>query len=275
MRKVWIGVLAAAVSLIVVAVSVMVFGGKTKRIRIEEKTAAVSVSQEGSLAKADAASGTGEFLAAKKLYIQAMAECQDSVKLDEIKKKLEDTNMKILFSPVLDENSAEYIVQPNDALAKIAKKFNTTVELIKRANNLASDIIRVGDKLKVDTSKFSVAIDKSQNVLFLKRGDEVIRTYIVSTGKDNLSPAGTFKIENKIVGPTWFKTGAVIAPDSPENILGSRWMGFDLKGYGIHGTTEPENLGKQVTLGCVRMGNEEVEELFDVIPVGTEVTVVD
>lgn len=274
MRKVWIGVLAAAISLIVVAGSMMVFSGKTKRIRVEEKQAA-SVPQGGFLAKADVAFGAGEFLAAKKLYIQAMAECHDSIKLDEIKKKLEDTNMKVLFSPVLDENSAEYIVQPNDALAKIAKKFNTTVELIKRANNLASDIIRIGEKLKVDTSKFSVAIDKSQNVLFLKRGDEVIRTYIVSTGKDNSSPAGTFKIENKIVSPTWFKTGAVIAPDSPENILGSRWMGFDLKGYGIHGTTEPENLGKQVTLGCVRMKNEEVEELFDVIPVGTEVTVVD
>lgn len=273
MRRVWIGILAAAISLAMLSV-MMIFGGKTKRSNVEEK-AAVSVGRGDFLTKANTAAGAGKLLDAKKLYIQAMAECQDFSKLNEIKKKLEDVNMKILFSPVLDEHSVEYVVLPNDALVKIAKKFNTTVELIKLANNLASDIIKVGEKLKIDTSKFSVAIDKSQNVLFLKRGDEVIRTYIVSTGKDNSSPVGTFKIENKLVSPTWFKTGAIIAPDSPENILGSRWLGFDLKGYGIHGTTEPENLGKQVTLGCVRMKNEEVEELFDVIPVGTEVTIVD
>jgi lipoprotein-anchoring transpeptidase ErfK/SrfK len=52
-------------------------------------------------------------------------------------------------------------------------------------------------------------------------------------------------------------------------------MGFDLKGYGIHGTTEPQHLGKQVTAGCVRMANSDAEELYTIIPVGTEVTVVE
>jgi len=52
-------------------------------------------------------------------------------------------------------------------------------------------------------------------------------------------------------------------------------MGFDLAGYGIHGTTEPKELGKQVTQGCVRLSNPEVEELYVIVPVGTEVTVVD
>ena len=64
-------------------------------------------------------------------------------------------------------------------------------------------------------------------------------------------------------------------PLGPDNILGSRWMGFDLSEYGIHGTTEPETLGQQITQGCVRMSNAEVKELFAIIPVGTEVTVVD
>ena len=80
---------------------------------------------------------------------------------------------------------------------------------------------------------------------------------------------------NKQVNPTWFKAGAVVPPDSPENILGTRWMGFDLKSYGIHGTTDPDALGKQVTAGCVRMRNSEVEELYDIAPIGTEVTMVD
>jgi lipoprotein-anchoring transpeptidase ErfK/SrfK len=112
-------------------------------------------------------------------------------------------------------------------------------------------------------------------MLFLKNGDEILKTYVVSTGKNNSTPAGNFKIVNKQPNPTWFKAGAIVPADSPENILGTRWLGLDIKGYGIHGTTQPQELGKQVTLGCVRLRNEEVEELYDIVPLGTEVTIVD
>ncbi|MBM3248214.1 MAG: L,D-transpeptidase, partial [Candidatus Omnitrophica bacterium] len=57
--------------------------------------------------------------------------------------------------------------------------------------------------------------------------------------------------------------------------LGTRWMGFDIPEYGIHGTTEPESIGKQATKGCVRMINKDVEELYSILPVGTEVTIID
>jgi lipoprotein-anchoring transpeptidase ErfK/SrfK len=52
-------------------------------------------------------------------------------------------------------------------------------------------------------------------------------------------------------------------------------MGFELAGYGIHGTVDPQSLGKQVTQGCVRMANNEVEELYSIVPEGTEVAIVD
>jgi lipoprotein-anchoring transpeptidase ErfK/SrfK len=118
-------------------------------------------------------------------------------------------------------------------------------------------------------------VDKSQNTLILKTDEEVIKTYIVSTGLNNSTPTGNFKIVNKLQNPTWFKAGAVVNPSSPENILGSRWLGFDLPGYGIHGTTEPQSLGKQVTQGCIRMANSDVEELYAIVAVATEVTIVD
>jgi lipoprotein-anchoring transpeptidase ErfK/SrfK len=217
----------------------------------------------------------GRFIETKALCKKAMESAQDANELKRIQDKLEEVNIKILFSPLLDECSTIYVVEPKDVLSKIAKKFRTTVGLIKRSNNLTSDIIQVGQKLKVTTCAFSLVVDKSQNLLFLKRKGEVVKTYLVSTGKDNSTPVGTFRIVNKLLNPTWYKTGAVIPPDSPDNILGSRWMGFDSKGYGIHGTTEPDNLGKQITLGCVRMRNDDVEELFDIVPVGTEVIIVD
>ncbi len=261
MKKIYLAAISAAVILIVISIPVLV-GKKGIEPCPPAKKAALLIQEDN-------------LIEARRRHKEAMSQQGDANKLKELQKKLEEINLKIIFSRLLDEYSSEYIVKPKDALSKIAREFNTTVELIKRANSLNSDTIRPGQKLKVNTSAFSMVVDKSQNLLFLKRKDEVVKTYVVATGKDNSTPAGNFKITVKLANPTWYKTGAVIAPDSAENILGSRWMGFDLKGYGIHGTTEPDNLGKQVTLGCVRMNNQDAEELFGLVPPGTEVTIVD
>lgn len=217
----------------------------------------------------------GKFLEAKKIYKKLIQEFPDNPQISKLEKELWDLNMKILFSPIKDEYSTIYEVQPGDTLSSIAKKFNTTVELIKRSNNLTSDIIRPGQRLKILTAKVSIIVDKSQNKLFLKIDDEIFKVYPCSTGKFNSTPTGKFKIVNKLINPVWFKAGAIVPPESPENILGTRWLGLDLKGYGIHGTTQPETIGKQVTQGCIRMYNEDVEELFGIVPLGTEVTIID
>ena len=275
MKKIIIGVSAGIVVLgIVIAITLV-----SRNREVMENVPKVFYLDE-----AKAALEEGDLLKAQQLYKTAKGEIEDVNILDEVQKKIETINIEIIFSPILDECSTTYEVQPKDTLIKIAKKFNTTTALIKRANGLSSDTIRLGKKLKVNTCKFSVVVDKSQNLLFLKRADEVVKIYTVSTGKDNSTPTGTFVIdENKLKNPTWYRTGAVIPPDSPENILGSRWMGLEIvdnegeeaKGYGIHGTTEPDQLGKQITLGCVRMRNEDVEELFDIVPRGTEVVIID
>jgi lipoprotein-anchoring transpeptidase ErfK/SrfK len=181
----------------------------------------------------------------------------------------------MLFSATaVSECSTVYKVKPLDNLTKIANKFNTTVSLIKKTNNLKSDVIRPGQELKVNKCPFSIVVDKSQNVLFLKRNGELVKSYLVSTGKNNSTPVGEFIINEKIKNPTWFKTGAIIPPDSPENALGSRWMGLNTEGIGIHGNRDVNEIGKQVTQGCVRMHNEDVEELFTIVPVKTKVTII-
>lgn len=217
----------------------------------------------------------GDLVQAKKLYKKVMETSSDNEVLKRVQEKIEEINMKIIFSPAMDECSVAYVVRPRDSLSKIAKKFDTTVNLIKRSNGLKSALIKPGQKLKVNICKFSIIVDKSQNILFLKRDDEAIKTYRIATGKNNSTPVGKFKVVNKLVNPTWFRTGAVIPPNSPENILGTRWLGIDTNGYGIHGTNAPNKLGEQVTMGCVRMKDKEVEELFDLVPRGTEVIIID
>ena len=87
------------------------------------------------------------------------------------------------------------------------------------------------------------------------------------------TPEGKFKVTTKVPHPVWYHEKKQIPPDSPENLLGTRWLGLDKKGYGIHGTRNPESINEAASHGCVRMYNHDVEELFEWIPVGTPVSI--
>jgi LysM repeat protein len=221
------------------------------------------VSSANLLSQAKEQIAKNDLLQAKALYQRLISEFSSSNEIMSWQKDLEGINISLLFSSQVIPKSALYEVKPGDNLIKIAKLFGTTVDLIKKSNNIANNIILPGKKLRVWTVPFNIFVDKSQNTLILKSQDEIIKTYIASTGLNNSTPAGVYK------------AGAVVSSGSPENVLGTRWMGFDLPGYGIHGTTDPQSLGKQATQGCVRLSNSEVEELYTIVPVGTEVTIVD
>jgi len=237
------------------------------------RDSAVSVSSL--LAQANALKKENNLLEAKAIYERLVSEFANSGEVMKWQAKIEDINIELLFSSAVTPKSALYEIKPGDTLSRIAKKYKTTADLIRKSNSLKGDKIFPGRKIKVWTASFSIVVDKSQNSLILKTDEEVVKTYIVSTGKNNSTPVGNFKITNKLLNPTWFKAGAVVPPSSPKNILGTRWLGFDLPGYGLHGTSEPKTLGKQVTEGCVRLSNSNVEELYTIVPIGTEVIIVD
>lgn len=263
----------SAITLVILAAIAIASFSKNKSPAINKRSAAGSLSV--SLAQAKEFEAQGELLKAKNAYQELINNFPGSKDIMSWQKKSEDLNIKLIFSSTITPKSLLYEIKPGDSIAKIAKEFKTTPELIIKSNNLAGDKIFSGRKIKVWNAPLTIVVDKSQNMLMLKSDEEIIKTYTVSTGKNNSTPAGRFKIVNKLVDPTWFKAGAVVPAQSPENVLGTRWLGFDLKGYGIHGTVEPQNLGKQITQGCVRMANPEVEELYTLVPVGTEVTIVD
>jgi len=77
-------------------------------------------------------------------------------------------NIELLFSPIVTDLDATREVKTGDTLGKIAAENNTTVEFLKKANGIKSDVIRVGQKLKFPKGHFSIVVDKSQNDLLLK-----------------------------------------------------------------------------------------------------------
>lgn len=216
---------------------------------------------------------TSESLAKKSTKVQKKTEKKET------SSSLNPTDLqrrwKALFSKEIGPDSAAYTVKPGDSLYVIARKNHTTVDFIKKINSLTSDNIYPGMKLKIHTAPFSIQIDKSKNILILYSNGEAVKKYSVATGKKNSTPVGEFKIKDKLVNPTWFKTGAILPPESPENALGTRWMGFDKPAYGIHGTIDPKSIGTQASEGCIRMLNEDVEELYSMVPDGTKVTIQD
>ena len=216
-----------------------------------------------------------KLLEAQEVYKQLLVEHPESKLVRESRVELDKLNIRILFSPTPTEDSIFYEVKTGDTLNKIAKNFGTTVELIMKSNNFKNSLIRPGMRLKISKAKYDILIDKSQNILVLKSNGEVFKTYTVSTGADNSTPVGTYEIENKLINPVWYKAGVIVPSGSPENILGSRWMGFTIPGYGIHGTTDESTIGRHITAGCVRMKNIDVEELYSIVPIGTEVTIID
>ena len=212
---------------------------------------------------------------AKQAYQRLLTERPDSVVVGQAQEQLGEVNIRLFSSPAVTARDAAYDVQPGDSLTKIAKEFHTTIELLATANHLPDEILRPKMRLKVPRASFSVVVDKSQNTLTLKDGEEVLKVYRVATGTENSTPIGAFHIVNRIPNPPWYTPQGAIPFGDPRNILGTRWLGFDKPGYGIHGTADPSSIGKQATAGCVRLANHDVEELYILLPVGTPVTIVD
>lgn len=102
----------------------------------------------------------------------------------------------------------------------------------------------------------------------------MLKTYPVAIGKPSTpSPLGSYRIVNQIDHPTWCAHGNSVAP-GPQNPLGTRWIGLSKSGYGIHGTNEPDSIGKAISHGCIRMRNKDVEELFALVAPGLTVELI-
>ncbi|MEL5899426.1 L,D-transpeptidase [Clostridium sporogenes] len=119
---------------------------------------------------------------------------------------------------------------------------------------------------------YSMVINKDTRILTVYLYGKVHKKYPIAAGASpSYTPEGKFTIVSKLINPTWIspRTGQVVPGGTPENPLGKRWLGLSIDGgsmYGIHGNNSPWSIGTDSSLGCIRMFNNNVEELFDFIP---------
>ncbi|MFM7085796.1 MAG: L,D-transpeptidase [Cyanobium sp.] len=139
-----------------------------------------------------------------------------------------------------------------------------------------------------------LVLDRRRRQLAVLQNGRPLRRFPVAVGMPGWeTPVGRFQVLEMRRDPTWeHPASGVRIPPGPANPLGSRWIGFhrDCRGRsgfngqehlvvrgcvvaGFHGTPQRDSVGRAVSHGCVRLFEEHVRELFDLVQVGTPVTV--
>ncbi|RHW34795.1 LysM peptidoglycan-binding domain-containing protein [Lysinibacillus yapensis] len=160
-----------------------------------------------------------------------------------------------------------HTVKPGETLFQISLDYRTSLARIIRANpGINPNAIHVGQLIEIpgfpDPNTLPYRIEVSINGRWLKlfHNDTLEKQYPIAVGKMlTNTPTGNYIIVNK-------------APN-PGGPFGTMWMSLSKQSYGIHGTNDPSSIGKAVSHGCIRMYNQDVEELAGTIPIGTGVNI--
>jgi lipoprotein-anchoring transpeptidase ErfK/SrfK len=210
------------------------------------------------------------------------------------KQLISDANKLLVFAPrryAEDSWAMGHTVARGEMLQKIASKYEVTPELLLRINGLSDPRkLRAAATIKVIQGPFHAVVTKHAFTLDVYLGSpgektaQYVTTYPVGLGKEDSTPSGTWIIDSRIPNPKWWGARGLppIEAGDPKNPLGKFWIalvGIDGKAegqqsYGIHGTIDPESIGKQASMGCIRMKNEDVAMVYELLVAGKSTVVV-
>jgi len=207
----------------------------------------------------------------------------------QLRDELTAINAVLIFGPVVAPNdpiTEEYKIKSGDSLSRIASRqeLATHWKLIQRINKISNPArIRLGQTLKLVRGPFHAIVYKSQHRMDIYHGSPndpdnwlFIRSFNVGLGTDNGTPIGDFTIStNKLENPGWVNprnAAERYTPDDPKNPIGEYWLGLDgtgqytnLTGYGLHGTIDPDSIGDNQSMGCVRLADEDIAIVYELL----------
>ncbi len=216
----------------------------------------------------------------------------DSPQHAAIRAELQRLADETVFSPrrvVNDPLSEMYTVRAGDVLVNIAKPFEVPAESIMLVNQIKDPTkLRVGQRLKAPRGPFHAKIHSAEHRMDLYLRDVYVRSYPVGLGQ-NGTPTGVWLVNEKLRNALYYPPESdavkkVMYPNDPDYPLGvgGLWIALEgvegaavgQKSFGIHGTNEPQSIGKNESLGCVRMIDSDVAVVFKLLePRRSKVTV--
>lgn len=240
----------------------------------------------------------GDLVAAREVLNSALiAGKLTSTETFEAKRQIAELSKTLVFSSRRlpgDPWIISHMVESGEVLAKLGSMNGLTSSFLQQINNITdARKLRSGYTIKIVKGPFYAVVTKHAFTMDLYLGapggdgSMYVTTYRVGLGTDDSTPTGKWIVEpgKKLPHPTYYPPngqGPVIEAEDPKNPLGKYWIG--LKGvegqslgrasYGIHGTIEPESIGKQASLGCIRLRNEDVAQVFGLLVEGKSTVVV-
>jgi len=205
------------------------------------------------------------------------------------------SNAVTLGDPLFSTHTVEKGENPTTIMRKKAPFIDRL--FITRINNITNpSALRIGQRIKLPSQPFHAVVHKNDYRMDLfmgppqapgapaKHGGDgqlegwtYIRSFSVGLGESNGTPEGLFVVRtgSKLINPKWVnpRNAKVYAADDPDNPIGEHWIGLDgaddntrrFTGYGVHGTIEPDSIGSQRSMGCVRMQKDDVAMVYEVL----------
>jgi len=209
-----------------------------------------------------------------------------------IKKQMSLLSNQWLFSRQVypsDTLCELYEVQLGDIFSNIAKKCKVPHEILMRINNISDPRqLRAGETIKIINGPFHCRISRSTFTMDVYLHDTFVRSFVVGLGRPAMeTPKGRWlvKSDGKLIQPTWThpETGKTYQSHDPDYPLGARWIGLEglegeakgRTGFAIHGTKNPEEIGRDVSRGCIRLYNQDVVLIYDLLMPGVSQVIIE
>ena len=178
-----------------------------------------------------------------------------------------------------------YVVQPGDTIDRIAQKYKVPWQLLARINGLISpgapnsdetvkdQPLPAGRELKIIEGPFDAIISLDKRQLTLMVQNRYAGRFPIGIGRDQPKLDGQYTVGDKKLNPTYYSPdGITIGPNDPQNPLGGAWIGLTDR-IGIHGTPDPQNLGRDDNRGSICVNGRDLQDLYGILSVGSRVTI--
>ena len=209
--------------------------------------------------------------------------------------------------PTAHEEQAKLKFLPYTSLLEfVAERFHSAEDYIKKLNpGMDWENLEPGDELKVpnvmpfeiekvteqkipakpEFAARKIYVDTKERLLEVFDNDKLVCVFPITPGSTTLpAPVGTWKIQGAATWP-WFRYDEGMLnygvrtenyynlPPGPNNLVGVLWMSLNKTGIGIHGTNNPETIGRAASHGCIRLANWDATRVKDLVSVGNTVVI--